>query len=183
MAFANTVVAARGRVRDSIETPDLLAAWLTSNAALREQGSAQAPTERVALGIPAGQVATFRAVRDAIRSLFRASIDGAPPGAADLDRLNRAASAAPSWPELTSTFGIVERTRDDAVTAALSGIARDAIAILGGPARSALRACQAPGCVQFFVKDHPRREWCGPACGHRARSARHYHRRRSVNAP
>jgi hypothetical protein len=41
-----------------------------------------------------------------------------------------------------------------------------------------LRACQAPGCVLYFVKDHPRREWCSTACGNRARAARHYRRHR-----
>ena len=33
-------------------------------------------------------------------------------------------------------------------------------------------------CVQYFVKDHPRREWCSAACGNRARVARHYTKRR-----
>ncbi|MGW3040938.1 CGNR zinc finger domain-containing protein [Kitasatospora sp. NPDC001159] len=47
---------------------------------------------------------------------------------------------------------------------------------------ASLRACHGPGCVQFFVKDHPRREWCGPGCGNRARAARHYHRQRGHSA-
>ena len=41
-----------------------------------------------------------------------------------------------------------------------------------------LRACHAPGCVLYFLKDHPRREWCSTACGNRARAARHYRRHR-----
>jgi predicted RNA-binding Zn ribbon-like protein len=45
-------------------------------------------------------------------------------------------------------------------------------------ARHQLRACLAPGCVVYFIKNHPRREWCSAGCGNRARSARHYQRHR-----
>ncbi|WP_225993278.1 CGNR zinc finger domain-containing protein [Actinomadura rudentiformis] len=44
--------------------------------------------------------------------------------------------------------------------------------------RLQLRACLAPGCVLYFLKNHPRREWCTAACGNRARGARHYRRHR-----
>lgn len=50
--------------------------------------------------------------------------------------------------------------RSDIVSRARASIARDAVRILGGPLRDDLRACHGPGCVLFFVKDHPRREWC-----------------------
>lgn len=61
----------------------------------------------------------------------------------------------------------------DALPAA---IAASAIAFYGSEQAAALRACLAPGCVLYFVKDHPRRGWCSPACGNRARAARHYAR-------
>ncbi|MEV8411642.1 CGNR zinc finger domain-containing protein, partial [Streptomyces niveus] len=32
----------------------------------------------------------------------------------------------------------------------------------------------------FFVRSHPRREWCSADCGNRARVARHYRRRRDA---
>ncbi|MGO4751944.1 CGNR zinc finger domain-containing protein, partial [Streptomyces sp. 2MCAF27] len=65
-------------------------------------------------------------------------------------------------------------TEADRLVAAL---ARDAIGFLAGPERERLRACPAPRCVRYFVKDHPRQEWCKPSCGNRARVARHHHRR------
>ncbi|TXS49898.1 CGNR zinc finger domain-containing protein [Streptomyces sp. t39] len=58
-------------------------------------------------------------------------------------------------------------------------LARAAIAFLAGPDRSRLRACHAPRCVRYFLKDHPRQEWCKPACGNRARVARHHERHRT----
>ena len=58
----------------------------------------------------------------------------------------------------------------------LGELAAEAVRFFGSDPQ--LRACLAPGCVLYFVKDHPRREWCGPACGNRARAARHYRRHR-----
>ncbi|HEY0937513.1 MAG TPA: CGNR zinc finger domain-containing protein, partial [Trebonia sp.] len=60
------------------------------------------------------------------------------------------------------------------VTAGLAQVAALAVELLGGPGAGELRACYAPGCVLYFVKTHPRREWCSVACGNRTRAARHY---------
>jgi predicted RNA-binding Zn ribbon-like protein len=68
-----------------------------------------------------------------------------------------------------------EATRAQSV---LAGLATDAIELLTGPDRSKLRACHAPGCTLYYLKDHPRREWCSNTCGNRARQARHYQRTR-----
>lgn len=59
-----------------------------------------------------------------------------------------------------------------------AAIAAEAVELFTGEDRVLLRACYAPGCVLYFVKDHPRREWCSPSCGNRARAARHYRRNR-----
>jgi predicted RNA-binding Zn ribbon-like protein len=61
-------------------------------------------------------------------------------------------------------------------------LARAAIAFLSGPERARLRACPAPRCVRYFVQDHPRQEWCKPACGNRARVARHHARKQAAAA-
>ncbi|MEK8142006.1 CGNR zinc finger domain-containing protein [Streptomyces sp. M10(2022)] len=60
-----------------------------------------------------------------------------------------------------------------------AGLARAAIGFLAGPDRTSLRACHAPRCVRYFVKEHPRQEWCKPSCGNRARVARHHERNRT----
>jgi predicted RNA-binding Zn ribbon-like protein len=62
----------------------------------------------------------------------------------------------------------------------LAALARDTIELLTSPLANELRACDAPGCVLTFLKDHPRREWCSQACGNRARQARHYQRARTA---
>ncbi|MBZ9643780.1 CGNR zinc finger domain-containing protein, partial [Streptomyces sp. PSKA30] len=57
-------------------------------------------------------------------------------------------------------------------------LAQAAIAFLASPDRQRLRACHAPRCVRYFLKEHPRQEWCTPSCGNRARVARHHERHR-----
>ncbi|MFI1485060.1 CGNR zinc finger domain-containing protein [Streptomyces sp. NPDC020747] len=54
------------------------------------------------------------------------------------------------------------------------------MAFLASPDRQRLRACHAPRCVRYFLKDHPRQEWCKPSCGNRARVARHHERHKKT---
>jgi predicted RNA-binding Zn ribbon-like protein len=70
------------------------------------------------------------------------------------------------------------RSAGEAASAAVSAIAEDAVTLFGQDLRYELRACLAPSCVLYFLKNHPRREWCSVGCGSRARSARHYQRHR-----
>jgi predicted RNA-binding Zn ribbon-like protein len=153
--LANTVYAVRGRQRDRLD------AWLDQHGRVGDQGR-------------------FAELRDAIRALIQAATEGSsfPPEARAI--VNRASAAAPSWLELTDEPGLEEKTdpAGSAVDTELATVARDAITLLAGEHREALRSCQAPGCLQYFLKAHPRQEFCGPACGNRARAARHYARHR-----
>ncbi len=123
-----------------------------------------------------------------------------PPlvSAADVDAavnvVNRACARAPSWSELrwpgeespagTASTAAVEgngparvvRTAHAPALAVVAAIAEEAVALFAGPDRLLLRACRAPGCVLYFVRNHPRRAWCSDGCGNRARVARHYQR-------
>ncbi|MUL77142.1 hypothetical protein FZI94_13910 [Mycobacterium sp. CBMA226] len=77
----------------------------------------------------------------------------------------------------------VTRPHVSPARSALAALGHEAIELLTGPAAINLRACNAPGCVLYFVKSHQRREWCSEACGNRARAARHYQRVRNQNGP
>jgi len=86
--------------------------------------------------------------------------------------------------ELALRDGRLQATRPRRASAARSALAQlgqDAVELLTGPAAVRLRACNAPGCVLYFVKTHPRREWCSEGCGNRVRAARHYQRTRKRN--
>ncbi|MFY1687138.1 CGNR zinc finger domain-containing protein [Plantactinospora sp. WMMB782] len=132
------------------------------------------------------------ALRRAVRTLFARSVRPAPPSRADratlldpqdaVDQLNRAAGRWPvrpvlSWPDGGAPAVTWSGGPADARTRLLAGLARAAIEFLAGPDRERLAACPAPRCVRYFLKGHPRQEWCKASCGNRARVSRHYHRR------
>jgi predicted RNA-binding Zn ribbon-like protein len=130
----------------------------------------------------------LRALRDAFRALA-AEVTQAPPQFTTspapsrqeaIETVNRLSARARVWPVLTwpaegEPTGALD-TNATAADYALSLLARQGSELFAGPQRLRLRACLAPGCDRYFVKDHSRREWCTRACGNRARVARHYRR-------
>ena len=183
----NTIWADRTSVHDGLGTTGELAAWLAAVG-----GRLFAGGERAASAVRRDDVDNFRHLRDALRRLAaEASRDTRPRAlnaAPDLALaeavtvLNTASATAPAAPALLVPGWEVQlspATSARVPTAALSAVAALAVDTFAKAGRQAVRACQAPGCVLYFVKDHPRREWCSAACGNRARAARHYQRRRS----
>jgi predicted RNA-binding Zn ribbon-like protein len=90
--------------------------------------------------------------------------------------LNATAALAPGWPTLVDGR-LVWASEADPEAKAVGELAGEAVRFLASDPD--LRACLAPRCVLYFVKDHPRRAWCSTACGNRERAARHYARRRA----
>ncbi|MFI8204067.1 CGNR zinc finger domain-containing protein [Streptomyces sp. NPDC085937] len=173
-----------GAVADDLADPAGLTDWVRARTAVLPAAEA--------FVADAGLLTAVRDLRAAVRALFAHAVRPAPPSPADasrllpvpeaLRRLNEAAARTPTVPLLDwdGDTGPAVRRRPapghpDDLTAAL---ARAAIGFLAGPDRDRLRACHAPRCVRYFVKDHPRQEWCKPACGNRARVARHHERQR-----
>jgi predicted RNA-binding Zn ribbon-like protein len=110
--------------------------------------------------------------------------DPAPPTSSASGRCATrcAAAQAATWPQLAYHSGGLHPVADKGATPArraLASIAQQAIGLLTGQDGITLRACHAPGCVLYFTRDHPRRQWCSVACGNRARAARHYQRHRN----
>ncbi|MCI3935212.1 CGNR zinc finger domain-containing protein [Streptomyces sp. AN091965] len=185
----------RGGVADDLDTPEGLTAWVREHADALPEALAARRYRADAAGLD-----RVRAVRSAVRALFaRAVLPGAPspadahrlpPPAEAVARLNEAAAKVSTVPVLTWPGGAAPRVRDEPVPAPGpaspdrradlldAALARAAHAFLAGPDRQRLRACHAPRCVRYFLKEHPRQEWCKPSCGNRARVARHHERGR-----
>ena len=113
-------------------------------------------------------------LRDAVRRLAaHATGDDRPAAAsaiAHLDEavtvLNEHAAKLPPPAIATSPSGL-RRAREapaSDVTIGLADIAQQAVALLADRGDQLL-ACHAPGCVLYFVKSHPRREWRSVARG------------------
>jgi len=147
----------------------------------------------VARDLPSTFVIELMAIRDALRRLAAEATSDPRErarGARELEEsvraLNTYAAGSLTWPELTWDRS-QDRPSAQGRTRASEPLSRVVVAVLAragvaffadDTARTGLRACLAPGCVLYFVKQHPRREWCSIACGNRARAARHYQRHR-----
>ncbi|GAA2594551.1 MULTISPECIES: CGNR zinc finger domain-containing protein [Streptomyces] len=171
-----------GSVTDDLADPAGLTAWITDHPGIVPGGegfTADAPT-----------LTAVRDVRAAARALFAHAVRPGEPSPADaarllpvpeaLRRLNEAAARTPTVPVLawSDTAEPVVRAApaEDGRADLAAALARAVIGFLAGPDRQRLRACHAPRCVRYFLKEHPRQEWCKPSCGNRARVARHQER-------
>ncbi|NUS85510.1 MAG: CGNR zinc finger domain-containing protein, partial [Streptomyces sp.] len=127
------------------------------------------------------------------RALFARAVRPGEPSPADAARLmppeeavrhlNEAAARTPTVPVLDWPEGatpLVHRTPVRTADDPTAALAHAVIAFLAGPDRDRLRACHAPRCVRYFLKEHPRQEWCKPSCGNRARVARHHQRHKAT---
>jgi predicted RNA-binding Zn ribbon-like protein len=117
-----------------------------------------------------------RELRDAVFALLLAATRNVNAPQAAEARLNAALAAVPLVPRLRD--GHVELTAPPdapALDALLARVGASALDVLRDPA---LALCDAPSCGQFFSRHRGDQRWCGPACGTRARVARHAGHRR-----
>ncbi|MHA5052222.1 CGNR zinc finger domain-containing protein [Streptomyces sp. SD15] len=170
-----------GGVADDLTAPGGLTAWV--------QGHGDLLPGADGFVADAATLAAVRDLRAAVRALFARAVRPDEPSPADaarllpvpqaVERLNTAAALAPTVPFLAWAEGADPVVRQQPVRGGreLTGaLARAAVAFLASADRERLRACHAPRCVRYFIKEHPRQEWCTPSCGNRARVARHHER-------
>src|SRR4051812_45433984 len=135
-------------------------------------------------GEDADALAAMRDLRDAVRELLTARIEGRAPATAAVATINAASAAAPVAWRLTWERAAEPRAHREALGANAAAqtralVAADAIDLVTGPDRDALLACGAPGCVRLLLRDPPRRHWCSTRCGDRVRASRYYHRHKA----
>lgn len=183
-----------GGVADDLRDAERLTAWVREHAAPLGGSTGRPCAVYTDFTADDDAVAQVVAVRAAVRALFARAVSPAPPSPADADRLmpadqaidvvNAAAARRPvtpvlAWPEDGAPAALLAADGGEPIDLLVAALARAAIAFLTGPRRERLRACTAPRCVRYFVKEHGKQEWCKPSCGNRARVARHYQRVRA----
>lgn len=168
--LANTVMAERNGIAELLTNEQRLGDWLGlhRHALAPEVLSAPPPLESV------------KALRDAIREVLEAALDGRAPIDAAMEAVNRAIANGPP-PGLHWESGRFVQETASADTASgvvgLAALARSALETVTGADAPRLRRCQGNGCVLLFVARHPRRRYCSAEhCGTRTRVARHRHR-------
>ena len=182
----NTLWADRDGLHDVLATARGATEWLSQVRGRLPQVRQSRGTARARLTLADAE--RLRRLRDAVRRVAVHVTDdprSVEPHRSEITTIDEALSvvnsaAASLPPRLLHRFdGVVvaDRTAADPLLAAMAGFAVDAVPLLAGDHdRGRLRACLAPACVLYFVQDHALREWCSPACGNRARVARHYKR-------
>ncbi|MEU4673531.1 ABATE domain-containing protein [Amycolatopsis sp. NPDC023774] len=174
----NTVNAGREGVTDALTDESDVAGWL---AAVAPRLDTEAGV--VLDGDSAPVADRLRRLRDALRALAAEATADPRPVAVEVDRAEALATlndlaqtrAELVWPEDGEPVRVL-RSGGTPAERAVAFLAHQGIDLLGGDQRQKLRACLAPNCLLFFVKDHSRREWCSAGCGNRARVQRHYQR-------
>jgi predicted RNA-binding Zn ribbon-like protein len=157
--LTQTVRDVRGEAVDDLRSDEDLAAWLRSQ---EDRVPPLAPGER--------EVELWRSLREAVSAAFAAKVAGDALPAEAVEHIN--ACAGQVVPQLR------EGRREYLPSGALAAVAASAIEILGTETRERLRFCAAPSCGMYYLGHRSDQQWCSPACGTRARVARHAARTR-----
>jgi predicted RNA-binding Zn ribbon-like protein len=164
--FANTVRRSGWHYRELLEDGADVASW-----SQREGGRVPVLSARTGQA----RLAEIRAVRDDVFALLFAAARGDSPPGEPVGRINARARERPVVAQFvgpgTEQFTLVLGDPDP-VDELLARVVAAAIELTGRP-NSGLALCDAPSCGQFFLRERTNQRWCGPACGTRARVARH----------
>jgi predicted RNA-binding Zn ribbon-like protein len=160
----------RGQVMtELLEEPTDLAGWL------------QVESDRLVVPAPVDQalLGEFVRLRDHTLQMLRAAVRGEPLPADSVAAVNAIVVQDPVPRILTETAGEsamgTGRTGDPAKDL-LARLAAAVVDLLSAPDLRRLAFCDAPSCGQYFQRRRPNQKWCCPACGDRARVARHQQR-------
>lgn len=159
-----------GQFIDLLGTPAAASRWLV------ERGLAPADAQLREMC-----AARLRALREHLRSLCAARVDGIAALPAALSAVNDALSRVPTadllyWDENDGPYRAAPHPVNEILDHALATLAANAADLLTGPDAERLTACDSAPCTRYLLR-HGRRHWCSTRCGDRARAARAYSRR------
>lgn len=157
----------RGRLVDSINTCELLQDWCVQR--IDQLAAAGHPGE-----INHEDLQRIIRLREATRHLLEALCNDEVTNPDDVMVVSEGASQARRLVSLSLDLDVhYDWSTSDFGKRVITLIAEDAISLLAGKA-DGVYACQAPGCIMYFIPTTERRRWCSATCGNRARVARHH---------
>ncbi|MFG1625882.1 CGNR zinc finger domain-containing protein [Kribbella sp. NPDC049227] len=169
--FVNTAIALPGgQYVDLLGTPEAANQWLTGHALATDDA-----------GVQEMCATQLRAMREHVRALFAARVDGLPALPSALSAVNDALTRVPTaslllWDEQNGPYRAAICPPNEILDRALATIAASAADLLTGADADSLAACDSPPCNRYLLR-HGRRHWCSTRCGDRVRAARAYARR------
>lgn len=167
--LANTVIRRGGIMTELLNEPGDLAEWLEHE---RERVPCPEVVDRALLE-------TFLELRDDALALLRAAVEGKALPSTAVAHVNAIVTRTPMARLLAENAGsaiTVPIHAEDPRQNLLAALADAIVDLLGERELHHLAFCDAPRCGQFFHRQRPNQHWCCPACGDRARTARHHKR-------
>lgn len=170
--FADSAIALPGgQYLDLLGDPEGAGRWLADRELAPENA-----------GLRAVCAAQLRALREQVRALLAARIEGHPAPRGALQAVNDAMTRVPSasllrWDDGRGFHRAPEHPTTQILEHALAVLAADAADLLTGSDADRLAACGSPPCNRLLLRTHGRRQWCSTRCGDRVRAARAYARR------
>lgn len=159
----------RGRLVDSIDSPELLQDWCVQRADQLAPAGQPGKLEDEDLNRIRDLRAAIRRALDAVVNDHQVDPEDAQTVSDNAARAHRHVVLSPN---LETRY---DWSAPDFGTRAITLIAEDAISLLAEKA-AGVHACEAPGCIMYFIPTTERRRWCSTKCGNRARVARHQQR-------
>lgn len=125
------------------------------------------------------------ALREGLYRIFTAMATHAEPAPADIERFNRALTAAPARAQLIKHDGayLWRAELRPQLSDLLAPVLWTAGDMLAEPRRDRVRLCANEKCVWLFLDDSKSgtRRWCDmKACGNRAKAHRHYEKKKKT---
>jgi predicted RNA-binding Zn ribbon-like protein len=187
--FLATLGGRPGNRIERLAAPDDLSRWIVEAGMATAAGTAAdtAMGAEARMAAMAGMAAApppsrellddARDLREAIRRVLDCAREGSRPEGSDLALVNEWARSPIPAPQIGPDFAR-RLVGADAVSGALSYIARESVDLVTGPELGRVRSCA--GCsLQFIDRSRPgTRRWCSmERCGNRSKTARYRHNR------
>lgn len=119
-----------------------------------------------------GHLSRVVELRDVVRALLTARVRNESLPRRELNLINDTSRRSPSFPTVDAAGErVTYEVNDDPFDVFAATVARSTMEVLSRG--SDIAVCRAPSCGMFFEPVNRRQRWCSPACGNRARVARH----------
>ncbi|HEX7474030.1 MAG TPA: CGNR zinc finger domain-containing protein [Candidatus Limnocylindrales bacterium] len=184
LEFVDTIETEKGIPVDRFTSTAAAIDWLREHGLLHEP--VEAEVEALRLPGPASDraLAQIRRVREALREIVTASVEGRPATGRAIDTVNRVMLARQRFILVCGPKGVLDhRHEGDAIEDVLARLAERIARQVISPDADRLRICASDTCDWVFYDTSPtgRRRWCDMnTCGNRAKAARHRARTRGV---
>ena len=182
LEFVDTVETEKGLPVDRFTSTSVAIDWLREHGLLHEP--IEAEVEALRVPGPAGDRALtrIRRVREALREIVTASVEGRPAAERAIDAGNRVMLARQRCILVCGPQGALDhRHEGDAIEDVLARLAERVARQVISPDADRLRICASDSCdwVFYDTSRTGRRRWCDMnTCGNRAKAARHRARTR-----